>query len=128
MDKPYRELIEYQHGYCYIYAIALAHVFDKEILIIWDVEAVDDNFEQIGEYCLVHAFITTADHTPIDAGGHHESIQALVEQYPCNCEDREAVSIERMYGIAKEKGWEIPTKAEIDAIILYIKNNTKLKA
>lgn len=30
-NKIPRELVLYQHGYCYIFAIALAHVFDKEI-------------------------------------------------------------------------------------------------
>lgn len=116
-----RDLHVYQHGYCYIFAIALAHVFDKGITLVWDVEATNDDLEPIGEDCLVHAFITPDNCNAYDAAGHHECIDTLIAQYPCNEEYREVVSIGRMHRIAKEKGWEEPSPDEVDALICHLR-------
>jgi hypothetical protein len=116
-----RDLIEYQHGYCYIFAIAVAQLLSRDITLIWDIEATDDDLEPIGEDCLVHAFVALNSSDAVDAGGYHESIQELIDEYPCNTARQETASIADMYRIAKEKDWEVPSKDEIDSLVLFIK-------
>lgn len=125
MNSLHRDLISYQHGYCYIYAIALAHVLDKGITLVWDTDAMTDNLEPIGEDCLVHAFVTPDNCNAFDAGGLHKCIESMIAEYPCNEEAREVVSIGRMHRIAKQKGWEEPSQEEIDALILHIKKSLR---
>jgi len=127
MDKPLpRELISYQYGYCYIYAIALAHVFDKGITVVWDTCATTGDLEPINEHCLVHAFVTLDNVSAMDAGGRHECKESLIRSYPCNEAEIEVVSVLRMYRIIESKNWESPSDAEIDALIQHIKETSAL--
>lgn len=123
MSKVFRGVASYQYGYCYIFAIALAHVFDKGITIAWDIEATDDDLNLIGEDCLVHAFVTLDNVAALDAGGFNECLESMVEGYPCSALKIECVSIACMYRIIKHKGWEMPTDNEIDLLIAYISEN-----
>jgi hypothetical protein len=115
MSNLPRELINYQHGHCYIFAIALAHVFDKGITIVWDTEATGDDLEPIYEDCLVHTFLTT--------DRRNDCLETLVNEFPCNTEKREVISIGRMYRIIKQKKWEAPSDNEINCLVEFIKHN-----
>jgi len=115
-----RPLNHYQHGYCYIYAIALAIVFDKGITLVWDTEAMDEDMTLLGEDCLVHAYVTKDDVYALDAGGRHDCITSMISTYPCNKARTEIVSLTRMYRIIKHKGWDVPTDDELDRIISRI--------
>jgi hypothetical protein len=118
-----RDLINYQHGYCYIFAIALAHVLDKGITVVWDTDATDDDLEPIYEDCLVHAFVTKDNVSAFDAVGRNECLETLVDEFPCNTEKREVISITRMYRIIKQKEWEVPSEIEINCLIEFIQHN-----
>ncbi len=96
----------YLHGRCHLFALRAAEYLDKPISVLWDLNPVDDNYEELGiGPCLVHAYIQLDDGSVLDAAGATVDPIPFEETYPCNEPALEQFDRHDFDLLIKKKGW-----------------------
>lgn len=96
----------YLYGRCHLFALRVAEYLGKPISVLWDLNPVDDDYEQLGiGPCLVHAYVQLDDGSVLDAAGATIDPTPFEDTYPCHEPALELFDRHEFDLLIKEKGW-----------------------
>ncbi len=125
--------IYYTAGRCHLFALAAAKTLGyTHIKVLWDVEPMDDDLNEIGRSCLVHAFLMAdkdIDFSDLDTQSMLDvngvGFVSSLQEYPCNEAAYSSYSIKDFVKLIIDEDWERFEDGEEESIKNHILNNPK---
>lgn len=95
--------IYYTSGRCHLFALVLAELTNTNVTVWWDADALDENLDPIGEFCLIHAVVMNQANQAMDV----EGVGVTPDEYEFNELKEEQFGAVEFARIIANKEWPL---------------------